>query len=123
MVTIILSLATVTLSAAVIILSLRIGHTEDEVYEIKKSVNIVGGQADSGSEDIDEIISRLNDIVKDIHQLDERCNRLNERSEQDHRDLVDIRSRYVNFRDPVVKNGGVSWAGEIKTDEDNEQND
>ena len=45
-------------------------------------------------EEIQSIVKLLDDIVKDI-------TRLNETTTRDHRDLVDIRSRYINFRNPI----------------------
>lgn len=45
-------------------------------------------------EEIQSIVKLLDDIVKDI-------TRLNETTTRDHRDLVDIRSRYINFREPI----------------------
>lgn len=44
--------------------------------------------------EIDEVIENLNAIAEDIGRLDQMV-------AQDHRDLVDIRTRYINYREPV----------------------
>lgn len=43
------------------------------------------------------VLNLLEEIVKDIGRLDAIQVR-------DHRDLVDIRSRYINFREPIQEN-------------------
>lgn len=61
--------------------------------------------------EIDRILKQLNEITADIARMDSM-------TAQDHRDLVDIRMRYVNYREPVQNNGGVDWAPEFPTQEE-----
>ena len=44
--------------------------------------------------EIDEVIETMNKITEDIGRLDAQTS-------QDHRDLVDIRSRYILYREPA----------------------
>lgn len=44
--------------------------------------------------EVDEVIENLNAIAEDIGRLDQMV-------AQDHRDLVDIRSRYILYREPA----------------------
>jgi predicted PurR-regulated permease PerM len=44
--------------------------------------------------EIDEVIEMMNKITEDIGRLDAQTS-------QDHRDLVDIRSRYILYREPA----------------------
>lgn len=62
-------------------------------------------------EEIQNIIKRLEDIVKDINELDKEV-------EQIKHDEKDLRTYYVNYRDPVVSDHGVEWASEYRTGED-----
>lgn len=64
-------------------------------------------------EEIQNIIKRLEDIVKDINELDKEV-------EQIKHDEKDLRTYYVNYREPVVSDHGVEWASEYRTGEDNE---
>ena len=66
---------------------------------------------DEKDDEIKMIISRLDQIVADIAEL-------NKEHISDHRDLVDIRMRYINYREPVQSNGGVDWAPEFPTQEE-----
>ena len=54
--------------------------------------------------EIDQIINRLNEITADIARIDN--------------DEKELRRYYVNFREPVHGNGGVDWAPEFPTQED-----
>lgn len=62
-------------------------------------------------EEIQNIIKRLEDIVKDINELDKEV-------EQIKHDEKDLRTYYVNYREPVVSDHGVEWASEYRTGED-----
>lgn len=64
-------------------------------------------------EEIQNIIKRLEDIVKDINELDKEV-------EQIKHDEKDLRTYYVNYREPVTSDHGVEWASEYRTGEDNE---
>lgn len=62
-------------------------------------------------EEIQNIIKRLEEIVKDINELDKEV-------EQIKHDEKDLRTYYVNYREPVVSDHGVEWASEYRTGED-----
>lgn len=61
--------------------------------------------------EIDQIIARMDQITADIAEL-------NKEHISDHRDLVDIRQRYILYREQSHPNGGVQWSEEIKASED-----
>ena len=64
-------------------------------------------------DDILLIIKRLEDIVKDINELDKEV-------EQIKHDEKDLRTYYVNYREPVTSDHGVEWASEYRTGGDDE---
>jgi septal ring factor EnvC (AmiA/AmiB activator) len=68
--------------------------------------------------EIDQIIKQLNEITADIARMDQM-------TAQDHRDLVDIRERYILYREPKHPNGGYTGGFVCKDDieEEHEQND
>lgn len=66
---------------------------------------------DEKDDEVKMIISRLDQIAADIARMDSM-------TAQDHRDLVDIRMRYINYRTPVQSKGGVDWAEKIRSSED-----
>ena len=63
-----------------------------------------------GKEDerVEDIISQLEAITTDVKRLDET-------TAQDHRDLVDIRERYILWRKPI------NWAGDYEEQESEER--
>ena len=63
---------------------------------------------DKEDERIEDIISKLEAITVDIKRLDET-------TAQDHRDLVDIRERYILWRKPI------NWAGDYEEQESEER--
>ena len=71
-------------------------------------------------EEIQNIIKRLEEIVKDINKLDKDINKLDKEVEQIKHDEKDLRTYYVNYREPVVSDHGVEWASEYRTGEDDE---
>lgn len=72
-------------------------------------LQVTKDEADANSGEIDKIIKRLNEITADIHRLDEEVKAVA-------KDEHEIRSYYVNFREP--KAFGVDWAQEYKCEED-----
>lgn len=75
-------------------------------------VGVHNAAIDHYDDEIDQIIERMNKIVEDIARIDH--------------DEKDIRTYYMNYREPVQKNGGVDWAVEfpdLDTEEEHEQND
>lgn len=111
--TVILSLAVVVLATAVILLVIRTNHTETEIYEIKRNISIIGGQADSGSAEIDGIINRLNEITADIGRMDAEV-----KYQQTRMNVV--YPWFENSEYNTKKNGGVPWASEVRCKEDGE---
>lgn len=63
---------------------------------------------DKENDRIEDIISQLEAITADIKRLDET-------TAQDHRDLVDIRERYILWRKPI------NWAGDYEEQESEEK--
>ena len=131
---IVLGIATMVMMAVVIYLNVRLNNHEAdtnlEIEELKtkydhiekmdeaidKDLDGVELQVAKQHDDIADIISKLESITKDIEKL-------NERTEVDHKNLVDIRQRYILYKEPTVPviNGGVPWAKDIKCkEEDNE---
>lgn len=98
---------------AIIILNIKQNIAEEQIEQIEdlidKKVSAVDAEVLDG--EIEMIIARLEQITADIAELDKE-------HISDHRDLVDIRTRYINYREPIVPNGGVHWADEHKCEED-----
>lgn len=68
----------------------------------------------NNAEEIENITAKMEEIIADIHRLDEDVKTI-DKSERE------IRSYYINFREPTgVPNGGVPWAKDMKVGEDNE---
>lgn len=59
------------------------------------------------NDQIEEIISRLEKITEDIARIDH--------------DEKEIRSYYVNYREPAVSTGGVAWANEFVCGEETDE--
>ena len=66
--------------------------------------------------EIDQIIKQLNEITADIARIDQM-------TAQDHRDLVDIRERYILYREPKHPNGGYTGGFVCKDDQEEEEHD
>ena len=87
---------------------------QTQLKQISVASNIVtvhNATVDHYDSEIDQIIARMDQITADIAEL-------NKENISDHRDLVDIRQRYINYRTPVKSNGGVDWAPEFPSQED-----
>lgn len=78
---------------------------------IDNIITIHNATVEHYDDEIDQIIARMDQIVADIAEL-------NKEHISDHRDLVDIRQRYILYREPSHPNGGVQWSEEIKASED-----
>lgn len=65
--------------------------TEKKIEEFDRALQI---ETKERMKEIDEVIETMNKIAEDIGRLDAQ-------TAQDHRDLVDIRQRYVLFREPA----------------------
>ena len=130
---IVLGIATMVMMAVVIYLNVRLNnHEADTNLEIEglktkydhlekldgaidNGLDLAGMQIATNNDSIKEITAKLEEIAKDIKRLDER-------TEVDHKNLVDIRTRYILYKEPTVPviNGGVPWAKDHKVGEDNE---
>lgn len=86
----------------------RITNAHERIDNI---ITIHNANVDHYDNEIDQIIARMDQITADIAEL-------NKENISDHRDLVDIRQRYINYRTPVKSNGGVDWAPEFPSQED-----
>lgn len=86
----------------------RITNTHERIDNVITVHNAAIEHYDS---EIDQIIDRMDQIVADIAEL-------NKEHISDHRDLIDIRQRYILYREPLHPNGGVQWSEEIKASED-----
>lgn len=80
---------------------------------IDNIITIHNATVEHYDDEIDQIIARMDQIVADIAEL-------NKENISDHRDLVDIRQRYILYREPPHQNGGVQWSETVKVTEDNE---
>ena len=131
---IVLGIATMVMMAVVIYLNVRLNNHEadtnleievlktkyDHIEKLDKSIDsdldLAEMQIATNNDSIKDITARLEEIAKDIKRLDER-------TEVDHKNLVDIRQRYILYKEPTVPviNGGVPWAKDIKCkEEDND---
>lgn len=78
---------------------------------IDNIITIHNATVEHYDDEIDQIIARMDQIVADIAEL-------NKENISDHRDLVDIRQRYILYREPSHPNGGVQWSETVKVTED-----
>lgn len=92
-------------------LTMEIQAVDEKVNYPEVEIGIISEKEKKNSDEIELIIARLDQIVADIAEL-------NKENISDHRDLVDIRTRYINYREPITPNGGVHWADEHKCEED-----
>lgn len=65
--------------------------TEKKIEEFDRALQV---EVQERMKEIDEVIETMNKIAEDIGRLDAQ-------TAQDHRDLVDIRSRYILYREPA----------------------
>lgn len=93
------------------VLTMEIQAVDEKVNYPEVEIGIISESEKKNSDEIELIIARLDQIVADIAEL-------NKEHISDHRDLVDIRTRYINYRQPITPNGGVHWADEHKCEED-----
>lgn len=131
LITIITSLAIVVMAVAIVMLTLKTGTNEAalekltelteskasevDVQALKRRLAEEIGETSNAEREIAEIIRRMEKVSAEIKKLDER-------TEADHKNLVDIRQRYVLWREPTVPviTSGVPWADEIKCGDDND---
>lgn len=101
---IITAIAVALLTVAVAILHTKYKLIEEELDEMAASgTTSLEKKASEANDEIETIIRRLEEITDDIGRLDQL-------TKKDHSDLVDIRERYILWREPVDKGAGVTWA-------------
>ena len=125
MTNLIIAIAIVIMALAITLLSVRVKVTEEAVDsfdfdkysermdEIDRDLDKCELNVNEFNESIEETISLLEQITADIKRLDEQATR-------DHANLVDIRERYILWRDPVDTGSGVNWASQYKCNEETE---
>lgn len=77
-------------------------YTEESVKMANVNFDALARKESAQDAEINRIIQRMDEIKASI--------------ERDHKDLVDIRERYILWREP--KESGVTWAKEYKCKED-----
>lgn len=116
MTNIIMTIAIVVLTAAICILTKKQIDVEKELEIMatkpieKPDLDEVEQKFAEANAEIEKIFARLEEIADDIGRLDEM-------QKQDRRDLVDIRRRYILFRQPA-NGAGVPWASEYRCKDD-----
>lgn len=119
MTNIIMAIAIVVLTAAICVLTKKQKDIEEELDTFASSevevpeLDNIEAMAVKANDEIEKIFARLEEIADDIGRLDEM-------QKQDRRDLVDIRQRYILFRQPLTNDAGVPWASEYKCKEEEE---
>lgn len=88
-------------------------NNADMIEKNAEAILVISNDFQDHNNDINMICAKLESIVQDIHRLDEDISKVSA-------DEKEIRSYYVNYRDPQVPNGGVPWAKDMKVGEDNE---
>ena len=90
---------------------------ETQLKQISDASNIItvhNATVDHYDSEIDQIIDRMDQIVADIAEL-------NKEHISDHRDPVDIRQRYILYREPSHPNGGYTGGFVCKDDQDEQE--
>jgi len=83
-------------------------NTFNRLAQIEENQSLEKTRRFNADDQIEEIISRLEKITEDIARID--------------RDEKDLRSYYVNYREPVpVSTGGVAWANEFVCGEETDE--
>lgn len=113
----IMSLAIILVVIGFFIILKRETDTEVEVTELStmkaddKRVTAIAEQLEGIDEQTKDALRRMEEIAASIGKMEEE-------HAQDHRDLVDIRERYVLYREPTNTGAGVAWASEQKCFDD-----
>lgn len=71
---------------------------------IEHIITIHNSTVEHYDSEIDQICKAMDKICEDIHRIDH--------------EQKDLRRYYINYRTPVQSNGGVDWAGKIRSSED-----
>lgn len=89
----------------------RITNTHERIDNI---ITIHNANVDHYDSEINQIIARMDQITADIAEL-------NKENISDHRDLVDIRQRYILYREPKHPNGGYTGGFVCRDDQDEQE--
>lgn len=84
----------------------RFSGIDHRITEIEEYRDLDCTRINEADEQIDQILDRLNAITEDIARID--------------RDEKEIRSYYVNYREPAVSTG-VAWSNEFVCGDDNNE--
>lgn len=117
MTNIIMTIAIVVLTAAICVLTKKQKDIEEELDTFASSevevpeLDNIEAMAIKANDEIDSILARLDEITASIGRLDAL-------TKTDHKNLVDIRQRYILFRQPLTNDAGVPWASEYRCKDD-----
>lgn len=119
MTNIIMAIAIVVLTAAICVLTKKQKDIEEELDIMimatkpieKPDLDEVEQKFAEANAEIEKIFARLEEIADDIGRLDAL-------TDTDHKNLVDIRERYILYREPVDNGAGVPWASEYRCKDD-----
>lgn len=101
--------AVVVLTAFTITMYIRIGQVDRQIQEDAGTMTAVKIATEKKIEEFDralqvevrERMKEIDEIVEPLNKIAEDIARLDAQTAQDHRDLVDIRSRYILYREPA----------------------
>lgn len=99
MTNIIIMIAAVVMTITNIIMSIKIGGFDWDEYnkkmdELDRELDQNKNNVDNWQAEMNSIIERMDNVAKDIERIDSEHT-------TDHRNLVDIRQRYVLYREPT----------------------
>lgn len=90
------------------VINKKFANTFNRLAQIEENQSLEKTRRFNTDDQIEEIISRLEKITEDIARID--------------RDEKEIRSYYVNYREPVpVSTGGIAWANEFVCGEETDE--
>lgn len=106
MTNIIIMIAVVVMAIAIIIMSVKVRLTEESVGdfdwdEYNKKMDELDRELDQNRNNIDNWQAEMNSIIERMDNVANDIARLDEKAATDHNNLVDIRSRYVLYREPI----------------------
>ena len=106
MTNIIIMIAVVVMAIAIIIMSVKVRITEESVGdfdwdEYNKKMDELDRELDQNKNNVDNWQAEMNSIIERMDNVTNDIARLDERIGTDHLNLVDIRSRYVLYREPI----------------------
>lgn len=104
-----MAMAIITLIVFTIAMYIRINQVDREIQQDAGTLTAVKVAAEKKIEQLDAAIqeetkqrmTEIDEIIVNMNAIVASIDRMDASSAQDHRDLVDIRTRYINFREPV----------------------